>query len=130
MDIIGRHVSKLSGYATAVPTPFDDDGNADVAAFELFCHRQIQAATALVVCGTTGEAPTLSESAGSSTRSRKASLRACDSRAAISPVSAVSNSRPPANGLTCSRKPLSLGARRGHVQSRNISSIQVPAEGD
>jgi 4-hydroxy-tetrahydrodipicolinate synthase len=61
MNIIGRHVSKLSGYAPAVPTPFDDDGNIDAAAFEQFCDRQVQeGATALVVCGTTGEAPTLS----------------------------------------------------------------------
>ena len=60
MITIGRHVSKLSGYAPALPTPFDDDGNIDVAAFEQFCDRQIRAgATALVVCGTTGEAPTL-----------------------------------------------------------------------
>ena len=58
--IIGRHVSKLSGYAPAVPTPFDDDDNVDVAAFADFCERQIrEGATALVVCGTTGEAPTL-----------------------------------------------------------------------
>ena len=58
--IIGRHVSKLSGYAPAIPTPFDDDGNVDVAAFERLCERQIrEGATALVVCGTTGEAPTL-----------------------------------------------------------------------
>ena len=61
MATIGRHVSKLSGYAPALPTPFGDDGNVDVAAFEQFCDRQIRAgATALVVCGTTGEAPTLS----------------------------------------------------------------------
>jgi 4-hydroxy-tetrahydrodipicolinate synthase len=61
MDIIGRHVSELSGYAPALPTPFDDEGNIDGAAFERFCDRQIQeGATALVVCGTTGEAPTLS----------------------------------------------------------------------
>jgi 4-hydroxy-tetrahydrodipicolinate synthase len=60
MITIGRHVSKLSGYAPALPTPFDDDGNIDVAAFERFCDRQIRAgATALVVCGTTGESPTL-----------------------------------------------------------------------
>jgi 4-hydroxy-tetrahydrodipicolinate synthase len=58
--IIGRHVSKLSGYAPAVPTPFADDGNIDVPAFARFCERQIrEGATALVVCGTTGEAPTL-----------------------------------------------------------------------
>ena len=60
MISIGRHVSKLSGYAPALPTPFGDDGNVDVAAFEQFGDRQIRAgATALVVCGTTGEAPTL-----------------------------------------------------------------------
>jgi 4-hydroxy-tetrahydrodipicolinate synthase len=61
MSTVGRHVSKLSGYAPALPTPFGDDGNIDVAAFEQFCDRQLRAgATALVVCGTTGEAPTLS----------------------------------------------------------------------
>ena len=60
MDIIDHHISELSGYAPAVPTPFDLDGNIDAAAFEHLCHRQIQeGATALVVCGTTGEAPTL-----------------------------------------------------------------------
>lgn len=60
MATIGRHVSKLSGYAPAVPTPFTDQGEVDGAAFEHFCDLQIRAgATALVVCGTTGEAPTL-----------------------------------------------------------------------
>jgi 4-hydroxy-tetrahydrodipicolinate synthase len=61
MPAIGRHVSRLSGYAPALPTPFGKNGNIDTAAFEEFCHRQIRhGATALVVCGTTGEAPTLS----------------------------------------------------------------------
>jgi 4-hydroxy-tetrahydrodipicolinate synthase len=61
MPILGRHVSKLSGYAPALPTPFDDRGNVDGIAFEKLCDRQLQdGATALVVCGTTGEAPTLS----------------------------------------------------------------------
>ncbi len=60
MSAIGRHVSKLSGYAPALPTPFDAGEVIDVAAFERLCDRQIQmGATALVVCGTTGEAPTL-----------------------------------------------------------------------
>jgi 4-hydroxy-tetrahydrodipicolinate synthase len=59
--ITGKHVSRLTGYAPALPTPFEADGNVDGAAFELLCERQIQeGATALVVCGTTGEAPTLS----------------------------------------------------------------------
>ena len=56
----GHRVSRLSGFAPAVPTPFDEDGALDIPAFERFCDRQIQhGATALVVCGTTGEAPTL-----------------------------------------------------------------------
>jgi 4-hydroxy-tetrahydrodipicolinate synthase len=61
MLTIGRHISKLCGYAPALPTPFGKDGGIDTAAFEKFCVRQISHdATALVVCGTTGEAPTLS----------------------------------------------------------------------
>jgi 4-hydroxy-tetrahydrodipicolinate synthase len=59
--ITGKHVSRLSGYAPALPTPFDQSGNVDSTALEALCDRQIQeGATALVVCGTTGEAPTLS----------------------------------------------------------------------
>src|SRR3984893_1091440 len=61
MTAIDRHVSKLSGYAPALPTPFNDEGNIDVGAFERLCDLQIaNGATALVVCGTTGEAATLS----------------------------------------------------------------------
>src|SRR5689334_20204421 len=57
---IGRHISRLSGYAPALPTPFDADGGIDFAAFEQLCDLQVhEGATALVVCGTTGEAPTL-----------------------------------------------------------------------
>jgi 4-hydroxy-tetrahydrodipicolinate synthase len=58
---IGRHVCKLAGYAPALPTPFDDNNAIDAAAFEHFCELQIlNGATALVVGGTTGEAPNLS----------------------------------------------------------------------
>jgi 4-hydroxy-tetrahydrodipicolinate synthase len=61
MSVIGRHVTKLSGYAPALPTPFKDDDAVDHAAFEHLCDLQIRHdATALVVCGTTGEAPNLS----------------------------------------------------------------------
>ena len=60
MPTIGRHVAKLSGYAPALPTPFDDNGDVDSEAFERLCDLQITCgATALVVCGTTGEAATL-----------------------------------------------------------------------
>lgn len=54
-------IQRLSGFMPAVPTPFIADDRIDFAAFERFCDLQIRAgATALVVCGTTGEAPTLS----------------------------------------------------------------------
>jgi len=60
MSTIGRHVLKLSGYAPALPTPFDAADGIDGAAFERLCDLQIRCgATALVVCGTTGEAPNL-----------------------------------------------------------------------
>ena len=52
-----RSISRLEGYAPALPTPFDANGDVDLAALECLCHLQIDAgATALVVCGTTGEA--------------------------------------------------------------------------
>ena len=61
MRAIGRHVSRLTGYAPALPTPFHPFGTIDFESFEAFCELQInEGATALVACGTTGEAPTLS----------------------------------------------------------------------
>ena len=63
MSTTGRHVSKLSGYAPALPTPFDAEGCIDAVAFELddpqLVMPKAHGATAMVVCGTTGEAPTL-----------------------------------------------------------------------
>jgi len=57
---IGRHVLKISGYAPALPTPWDDHDAIDAEAFERFCELQIASgATALVVGGTTGEASNL-----------------------------------------------------------------------
>jgi Dihydrodipicolinate synthetase family len=56
-----RHIWKLSGYAPALPTPFDKHDAIDAAAFEHFCELQISnGATALVVGATTGEAANLS----------------------------------------------------------------------
>ena len=52
-------LAELAGYASAVPTPFQGEA-IDEAAFSRFCAWQIdQGIAALVVCGTTGEAPTL-----------------------------------------------------------------------
>jgi len=53
MLISGRHISKLSGYAPALPTPFDEEGNVDAPAFDRLCDLQLaNGAMALVVCGT------------------------------------------------------------------------------
>jgi 4-hydroxy-tetrahydrodipicolinate synthase len=52
-------VATLSGYATALPVPFRGD-HIDENAFRAFCDWQVmQGVAALVVNGTTGEAPTL-----------------------------------------------------------------------
>src|SRR5262245_35213240 len=60
MPARGHHVSMLKGYAPALPTPFNERKEIDAAAFSGICERQIlEGATALVVCGTTGEASTL-----------------------------------------------------------------------
>ena len=57
----GRHTLRLSGYAPALPTPFHETGKLDGTALEWLCHRQIEdGASALVFCGTSAEAPTLS----------------------------------------------------------------------
>ena len=54
-------LSSLTGYAPAIPTPFKSDGEIDFRALQTFCDYQVrEGASALVVCGTTGEAPTLS----------------------------------------------------------------------
>jgi len=50
----------MFGIHTALVTPLSADGSVDLAAFEMLCHRQIDAGIhGLVVCGTTGEAPTV-----------------------------------------------------------------------
>jgi 4-hydroxy-tetrahydrodipicolinate synthase len=60
MSAIGRHVTKLSGYAPALPTPFHPSGGLDRDAFAGFCGRQVdEGASALVVADIMGEAPTL-----------------------------------------------------------------------
>jgi 4-hydroxy-tetrahydrodipicolinate synthase len=60
MSALLRSNLTLHGYMPAIPTPFDATGKIDHAALAHFCDLQIrEGATALVVCGTTGEAPTL-----------------------------------------------------------------------
>lgn len=50
----------LAGAIPDLPTPFDDDGRLDLAAFATLCERQIAAGVSAIVVGeTTGEASTL-----------------------------------------------------------------------
>ncbi|MCC8938073.1 dihydrodipicolinate synthase family protein, partial [Bradyrhizobium sp. Arg68] len=50
----------LSGFIPDLPTPFNDRGEIDIAAFGRLCERQVAAgATALVVGETAGENATL-----------------------------------------------------------------------
>jgi 4-hydroxy-tetrahydrodipicolinate synthase len=50
----------LAGYMPDIPTPFDEHGAVDLAAFAMLCERQIAAGVnAIVVSETSGEASTL-----------------------------------------------------------------------
>ena len=50
----------LAGYIPDIPTPFDEKGAVDLAAFANLCERQIEAGvSAIVVSETSGEASTL-----------------------------------------------------------------------
>jgi 4-hydroxy-tetrahydrodipicolinate synthase len=50
----------LAGYIPDLPTPFDESGNIDLAAFAGLCERQIEAGVSAIVVGeTAGEASTL-----------------------------------------------------------------------
>ncbi len=56
-------LSQLKGTATALVTPFNEDGSLDLGAFKALVEWQISnGITALVPCGTTGESATVSES--------------------------------------------------------------------
>ena len=50
----------LAGFIPDLPTPFDESGAVDFAAFAGLCERQIEAGiSAIAVCETAGEASTL-----------------------------------------------------------------------
>jgi 4-hydroxy-tetrahydrodipicolinate synthase len=50
----------LAGYIPDLPTPFDEDGELNLAAFTKLCERQVQAGVSAIVVGeTAGEASTL-----------------------------------------------------------------------
>ena len=70
------------GAATALLTPFRPDGSIDLPAWDRLLERQLDAGiAALVVCGTTGEAATLTQD------ERLTLLRRAKQAAAIAPLS-------------------------------------------
>ena len=61
MTSTANPASWLTGYIPDLPTPFDEGGDIDLNAFARLCERQIAGGvSAIVVCETAGEAPTLS----------------------------------------------------------------------
>jgi 4-hydroxy-tetrahydrodipicolinate synthase len=60
MTALACPVAWLAGYIPDLPTPFDEEGEVDLAAFAKLCERQIEADVAAIVAGeTAGEASTL-----------------------------------------------------------------------
>jgi 4-hydroxy-tetrahydrodipicolinate synthase len=61
MTTVSNPALWLAGYIADLPTPFDDDGEIDLAALTRLCERQIEAGVSAIVVGeTAGEAATLS----------------------------------------------------------------------
>ena len=61
MTSVSTPATWLAGYIADIPTPFDDNGGIDLAAFAGLCERQIRAGvSAILVSETGGEASTLS----------------------------------------------------------------------
>ena len=88
----------LTGYIPDLPTPFDDNGDIDLASFRQLCERQTAAgARALVVGETTGEDSTLTAPEHSALV--RVAVRASRGRAAII-AGAGSNSTSQAIALT------------------------------
>ena len=98
-------VATLGGYATAVPTPFRGD-HIDENAFRAFCDWQIgEGITALVVNGTTGEAPALS--LGEQRRLIRAAVETAAGRV---PVIAGAGSNATAHAVGIAREAEAAGA--------------------
>ncbi len=55
-------IEQLQGSIVAIVTPFKDNGEIDIDAFDELVEFHISSGTdGIVVCGTTGETPTLSD---------------------------------------------------------------------
>jgi 4-hydroxy-tetrahydrodipicolinate synthase len=60
MTTLAHPATWLAGYIPDLPTPFDENGELDLAAFAKLCDRQIEADVSAIVVGeTAGEASTL-----------------------------------------------------------------------
>jgi 4-hydroxy-tetrahydrodipicolinate synthase len=103
---VGLSIAHLGGYAPSLPTPFDENDRVDLLAFERMCQLQIEAgAMALVVGGTTGEAPTLSH--GEHTEIVALAVDAADGRV---PVIAGTGSNSTSNAIQLTQEAEACGA--------------------
>jgi 4-hydroxy-tetrahydrodipicolinate synthase len=60
MTPLANPTTWLAGYIPDLPTPFDENGGLDLAAFTKLCERQVQAGVSAILVGeTAGEASTL-----------------------------------------------------------------------
>jgi len=98
-------LTMLCGYASALPTPFKGE-QIDADAFQSFCQWQIErGSSALVVNGTTGEAPTLSRE-----EQRRVVRMALDVAQCKVPVIAGAGSNSTAHAIELARDAEAAGA--------------------
>jgi 4-hydroxy-tetrahydrodipicolinate synthase len=114
----------MAGSAVAIPTPFRDD-RIDTDAIARLCERQTECGTsAIIVCGSTGEAACLSpdehakvvSAATEAVARRLPVIAGCTASAtAISVALAIGAARAGANGLVCAAPPYNKPTQDGII---------------
>ena len=114
----------IAGSAVAIPTPFRDD-RIDTTALARLCERQVDRATsAIVVCGSTGEAASLSPAeheqavaaAVEAVAGRLPVIAGCTASAtSVSVALAAAAARAGADGLLCAPPPYSRPTQEGII---------------
>ena len=114
----------MAGSAVAIPTPFRDD-KVDTWSLACLCERQVECGTsAIVVCGSTGEAASLSPGehaqvvgiAVDAVAGRLPVIAGCTaSTTAVSVALAASAARSGADGLLCAAPPYSKPTQDGII---------------
>jgi len=74
MTHLTKPIIWLSGYIPDLPTPFDENGELDLAAFARLCQRQIEAEVSAIVVGESRINPTRRCGSGIAASSTKLAL--------------------------------------------------------